>query len=282
MKLPVLCSSKTWQTIIQYLLIALGSIVMVMPFLWMISTSLKESSYILEFPIRLIPENPTLDNFDQAWTSNNFQLYFKNSLFVALISVVLVVLFSAMMAYAFARLTFPGKELIFYTILIVLMVPNMVGIIPQFLLAKAFGLRNSLWGLVVFYVAGSVPFNTFLLRGFFETLPKELDDAVLIDGGGYFTIFFRMILPLSKPALATVSIFSFLGFWDEFVLALTFIDDISKRTLPIAIATFQGQHGTEWGLVFAASLIAAVPVIIVYVSLQRYFIGGITTGAFKG
>jgi len=282
MKLPVLCSSKTWQTIIQYLLITLGSIVMVMPFLWMISTSLKESSYILEFPIRLIPENPTLDNFDQAWTSNNFQLYFKNSLFVALISVVLVVLFSAMMAYAFARLTFPGKELIFYTILIVLMVPNMVGIIPQFLLAKAFGLRNSLWGLVVFYVAGSVPFNTFLLRGFFETLPKELDDAVLIDGGGYFTIFFRMILPLSKPALATVSIFSFLGFWDEFVLALTFIDDISKRTLPIAIATFQGQHGTEWGLVFAASLIAAVPVIIVYVSLQRYFIGGITTGAFKG
>jgi multiple sugar transport system permease protein len=282
MRLSTTLSSKAGRTIIQYLLLVLGATVMVMPFLWMISTSLKESSYILEFPIRLIPENPTLENFTQAWTSNNFQLYFQNSLFVALTSVVLVVLFSAMMAYAFARLSFPGKELIFYTILIVLMVPNMVGIIPQFLLAKAFGLRNSLLGLVVFYVAGSVPFNTFLLRGFFETLPKELEDAVLIDGGGYFTIFFRMVLPLSKPALATVSIFSFLGFWDEFVLALTFIDDISKRTLPIAIATFQGQHGTEWGLVFAASLIAAVPVIIVYVSLQRYFVGGLTTGAFKG
>ncbi len=282
MKLITTLSSKTGRTIVQYLLLVLGAIVMIMPFLWMISTSLKESSYILEFPIRLIPENPTLDNFTQAWTSNNFRLYFKNSLSVALTSVFLVVLFSAMMAYAFARLSFPGKELIFYTILIVLMVPNMVGIIPQFLLAKALGLRNSLFGLVVFYVAGSVPFNTFLLRGFFETLPKELDDAILIDGGGYFTIFFRMVLPLSKPALATVSIFSFLGFWDEFVLALTFIDDISKRTLPIAIATFQGQHGTEWGLVFAASLIAAVPVIIVYTSLQRYFVGGLTTGAFKG
>jgi len=137
-------------------------------------------------------------------------------------------------------------------------------------------------GLVVFYVAGSVPFNTFLLRGFFETLPKELEDAMLIDGGNYLTIFFRMILPLSKPALATVSIFSFLGFWDEFILALTLIDDPSKRTLPVAIATFHGQHGTDWGLVFAASLIAAMPVVAVFVSLQRYFVGGLTAGAFKG
>jgi multiple sugar transport system permease protein len=255
---------------------------MVLPFLWMVSTSLKESAYVIQFPPRLIPAEPTTVNFVKAWTANNFQLYFKNSLFVALPSVFFVVLFSAMMAYAFARFTFPGREIIFYSILLVLMVPNMVGIIPQFLLAKALGLRNSLWGLILFYVAGSIPFNTFLLRGFFETLPSELEDAILIDGGNYFTIFFRMILPLSKPALATVSIFSFLGFWDEFVLALTLIDDASKRTLPIAIATFQGQHGTDWGLVFAASLIAAVPVIIVFVSLQRYFVGGITSGAFKG
>jgi multiple sugar transport system permease protein len=270
------------RTLIQYSVIVVGAVGMVLPFLWMVSTSLKESAYVIQFPPRLIPAEPTTVNFVKAWTANNFQLYFKNSLFVALPSVFFVVLFSAMMAYAFARFTFPGREIIFYSILLVLMVPNMVGIIPQFLLAKALGLRNSLWGLILFYVAGSIPFNTFLLRGFFETLPSELEDAILIDGGNYFTIFFRMILPLSKPALATVSIFSFLGFWDEFVLALTLIDDASKRTLPIAIATFQGQHGTDWGLVFAASLIAAVPVIIVFVSLQRYFVGGITSGAFKG
>jgi ABC-type glycerol-3-phosphate transport system permease component len=273
---------RHFRTIIQYLVIACGAVGMVLPFLWMVSTSLKESAYVIQFPPRLIPAEPTIANFVKAWTANNFQLYFKNSIFVALPSVFFVILFSAMMAYAFARFTFPGKEIIFYSILLVLMVPNMVGIIPQFLLAKALGLRNSLWGLILFYVAGSIPFNTFLLRGFFETLPSELEDAILIDGGSYFTIFFRMILPLSKPALATVSIFSFLGFWDEFVLALTFIDDASKRTLPIAIATFQGQHGTDWGLVFAASLIAAVPVIIVFVSLQRYFVGGLTSGAFKG
>ncbi|OGO17766.1 MAG: ABC transporter permease [Chloroflexi bacterium RBG_16_48_8] len=273
---------KSLQTGILYIVIIGGAINLILPFVWMISTSLKEYSFILDYPPRLIPEEPSLNNFIKAWLSSNFQQYFKNSLFVASISVILVVLFSAMMAYAFARLEFPGKDAIFYSILLVLMIPNMVGIIPQFLLAKELGLRNSLWGLILFYVSGSIPFNTFLLRGFFETLPSELEDAILIDGGNYFTIFIKMILPLSKPALATVSIFSFLGFWDEYILALTFIDDPGRRTLPVAIATFYGQHATDWGLVFAASLIAVVPVMIVFISMQRYFVGGLTSGAFKG
>lgn len=273
---------KTLQSSLIYLIIVIGAVNMIMPFIWMISTSLKEYSYILDYPPRLIPEEPTLNNFTKAWFSSNFQQYFKNSLFITFLSVFLVVMFSAMMAYAFARLEFPGKEAIFYSILLVLMIPNLVGIIPQFLLAKKLGLRNSLWGLILFYVSGSIPFNTFLLRGFFETLPSELEDAILIDGGNYFTIFFKMILPLSKPALATVSIFSFLGFWDEYILALTFIDDPALRTLPVAIATFFGHHTTDWGLVFAASLIAVIPVIIIFISLQRYFVGGLTSGAFKG
>lgn len=273
---------RHFRTIILYLVIANGAIGMVLPFLWMISTSLKEHAYSIQFEPGLIPTHPSINNFLNAWRTSNFQLYFKNSLFVAVTSVVFVVTISAMMAYAFARFTFPGREFMFYTILLVLMVPNIVGLIPQFLLAKALGLRNSLLGLIIFYVAGMVPFNTFLLRGFFETLPRELEDAVLIDGGNYFTIFFRIILPLAKPALATVSIFSFLGFWDELILALIFIDDASKRTLPIAIATLHGQHGTDWGLVFAASIIAVIPVIAIFVSLQRYFVGGLTAGAFKG
>ena len=205
---------KQFRTIVVYLVITSGALGLVFPFLWMASTSLKEYSYVIESPPRLIPTAPSVNNYIKAWTSNNFQLYFQNSLTVTLVSVFFVVLFSAMMAYAFARFDFPGKEIIFYVILLVLMVPNMVGIIPQFLLAITLGLRNSLMGLVFFYVSGSVPFNMFLLRGFFETLPREMEDAIRIDGGGYFTIFFRMILPLSKPALATITIFSFLGFWD--------------------------------------------------------------------
>ena len=255
---------------------------MIVPFLWMVSTSLKEFAYIIEFPPQLIPKEPTLSNFAEAWTTGQFELYLKNSLIVAVSSVVLAVLISAMMAYAFARFDFPGKEILFFSILLLLMVPNIIGIIPQFLLAKALGLRNSLFGLILFYVATSLPLNTFLLRGFFETLPRELEDAMLMDGANYFTIFTRMVLPLSKPALATVSIFSLLGFWDEYILALTFIDDQAKRTLPIAIASFHGQHGTNWGLVFAASLIAMIPIVALYIVLQRYFTGGLTTGAIKG
>jgi ABC-type glycerol-3-phosphate transport system permease component len=273
---------KLFWTIVPYIILSLGAVVMMLPFLWMVSTSFKEYAYVIEFPPRLIPTNPSLNNFITAWTVNNFQLYFKNSVMVTVSSLILSVLISSMTAYAFARFEFPGKEVLFYLILLVLMVPNLINIIPQFFLATTFNLRNSLIGLTIFYVAGSIPLNTFLLRGFFETLPRELEDAMLIDGGGFFTIYARLIMPLSKPALATVSIFSMLGFWDEFILALTFIDLPAKRTLPVAIASFQAQHGTDWGLVFAASIIAIIPVVIFYVFLQRYFISGLTTGAFKG
>lgn len=270
------------QTALLYIALAAGAVGMVFPFVWMLSTALKDHAYVIENPPQLLPASPTLANFFEAWTSNNFKLYFANSLFVAVTATLLLLLVAAMTAYAFARFEFPGKEILFYTFLLVLTVPSLVLIIPQFFLAKTLGLRNSLWGLVWVYVAGSVPLNTFLLRGFFEQLPRELEEAMLIDGGSHFTIFYRLVLPLSTPALATVAIFSFLGFWDEYVWALTAIDDVSKRTLPIAIASFQGQYATEWGLVFAASLIAAVPVIAVYITLQRYFVSGLTSGAFKG
>jgi len=278
---PMALRRKFGQNLVLYLTLSLGAVVMVFPFLWMVSTSLKQHAYVIENPPRLLPPDPTVVNFTEAWTSNNFWLYFRNSLLEAVTTTVLSVLFSAMVAYAFARFEFPGKEIVFYALLLTLMIPGLVLIIPQFLLAKALHLRNSLWGLVFVYVATSIPLNSFLLRGFFEGLPRELEESVLIDGGGYLTIFFRIVLPLSKPALATVAIFTFLFAWDEYVWALTAIDDVAMRTLPVAIATFQGQHATEWGLVFAASLIAAIPVITVFASLQRYFIGGLTSGAFR-
>jgi multiple sugar transport system permease protein len=233
-------TSKFLRLILLYLLAAGGAAVMVFPFLWMVSNAFKEHVFVIEYPPQLIPTNPSIGNFVRAWTSNNFQLYFTNSAVVALTSTFFTVLFSAMMAYAFARFKFPGREALFFTILLVLMVPDMITIIPKFLLIKTLGLRNSLWGLILVYIAGSTSLNTFLLRGFFEQLPHELEEAMLIDGAGYFTIFLRMILPLSAPALATVTIFSFLGHWDEFTWALTIIDDPLKSTLPIAIYSVQG------------------------------------------
>lgn len=265
-----------------YLILLIGGLVMVMPFLYMISSALVPNLFVIPYPPELIPKNASLDNFSKAWQANNFQSYFINSAFVSLSSTIITVIFSAMAAYAFARFNFRGKELFFFTFLVVMMVPGTILIIPQFLLMKSLGLRNSLPGLILIYSASSIPMGIFLLRGFFEQLPKELEEAALLDGANYFEIFFKVMMPLSAPGIATVAIFSFMGFWDEFIMALTFIDDPSKRTLPIAIALFQGQHGTQWGLVFAASLIALVPILIVFFSLQKYFVGGITAGSIKG
>jgi ABC-type glycerol-3-phosphate transport system permease component len=269
-------------TALIYVLLTAGVVVMIFPFLDMISTAFQSQTYVLAVPPTLIPPAPTLQNFIEAWQSNHFALFFQNSLVVAVSTTLLAVLVSAMLAYGLARFEFVGKSVVFYAMLVTMMIPSLMLIIPQFLLVKTLGLLNSLTGLVLVYVSMNIPLNTFLLRGFFEQLPRELEEAALIDGAGQFTIFFRIALPLSTPAVATVAIFTFLAAWDEFTWALTAIDNPLKRTLPIAIATFQGEHLTEWGLVFAASLIAIGPVIIVFITLQRYFVKGLTAGAVRG
>ncbi len=262
-------------------LLLLGAAVMVVPFAYMLATSFKPNAFVLEVPPQFIPHHPTSANYVQAWTSNKFGHYFFNSLLVATVTTALAVLLSSMMAYAFARFRFPGRKLLFGLLLIGLMVPTMMLIIPQFLLAKHLHLLDSLSGLVFFYTGGTLALNTFLLRSFFQDIPRELEEAMVIDGAGPWKRYWKLIIPLSRPGLATVAIFSFLASWDEFVWALTIINDPDKRTLPIAIALFQGQHSTSWGLVFAASAIAVVPVIAIFIAFQRQFVSGITSGALK-
>ncbi|MCK9524598.1 MAG: carbohydrate ABC transporter permease [Limnochordia bacterium] len=271
-----------WSRTLIYLLLLGGALLSTIPFLFMLSTSFKEHSYVFELPPRFIPENPTLSNYIQAWTWNNFELYFTNSFVVSLVTTLIVLIVASMLAFAFARFRFWGKNILYYLILSSLMVPSMMLIIPQFILAKNLRLLNSLPGLVFVYVAMNVAVSTFLLRGFFESLPRELEDATRMDGGGFFTIFFRIVLPLSKPSLATVTVFTFLFGWDEFVWALTAINQQSRLTLPVAIHSFHGAHQTQWGLVFAASMFAIAPVLIAFVLLQRHFIQGLTSGAIKG
>ena len=255
---------------------------MVVPFAYMVATSFKQNALVLQVPPQFIPHHPTGANYSQAWTSNKFGRYFVNSLVVAIATTFFSVLLSSMMAYAFARLRFPGRRILFGCLLVGLMVPTMMLIIPQFLLAKNLGLLDSLSGLVFFYVGGTVALNTFLLRSFFQDIPRELEEAMVVDGAGPWKRYRKLVLPLSRPALATVAIFSFLASWDEFVWALTVINDPNRRTLPIAIALFQGEHSTSWGLVFAASVIAVVPVIAIFVAFQRQFVSGLASGAVKG
>jgi multiple sugar transport system permease protein len=262
--------------------LTVGAAVMVTPFLYMLSTSFKAQQYVLKVPPQFIPSPATLSNYERVLTKGNFGHYFLNSVLVAGSSTIIAVFISAMMAYGFARYRFPAREWLFRLLLLGLMIPGMMLIIPQFILAKWLGLIDSLPGLVVFYVAGNLALNTFLLRGFFEALPAELDDAMQIDGANDWRRFLNLALPLGRPALATATIFTFLATWDEYAWALTSITTPENQTLPIAIALMQGPKGTQWGLVFAASMLAVVPVIAVFLIFQKHFVQGLTAGAVKG
>lgn len=264
-----------------YLLLLGGASLTVLPFVYMVSTALKGPVYVFEYPPKFIPAQPTLRNFVTAWDSNNFHQYFRNSLGVTVATTLVVVLLSSMMAYAFSRFEFVLKRLLFYSLLIFMMMPAMVLIIPQFMLATRLRLVDSLVGLVVVYAAQNLPLNTFLLRGFFAQVPRELDEAAKIDGASPWAIYWRIILPVSRPGLATAAIFSSLGAWDEYVWALTVLNDPDKRTLPVGIAAFHGVHLSDWGLVFAASLIAVTPIILLFILLQKYFVKGLISGAIK-
>lgn len=265
-----------------YVLLILGALVTMGPFIIMVSTSLKPQAFVLETPPQVLPQDPTLGNYTEAWTSSGFARYFLNSTYVTILSVLGILLLSSMMAFALSRFDFAGKKAVYWGLLLTLMIPGMMLIVPQFILAQDLGVIDSHLGLVLFYVAGQLAFSTFLLQSFFSQIPRELEEAMRIDGAGSWTVYWRLILPMSRPALATAGIFVFLASWDEFIWALTIISDASLRTLPMAIALFQGQHATAWGLVFAASVIAVGPVILVFVTFQRYFVAGIAEGAVKG
>jgi ABC-type glycerol-3-phosphate transport system permease component len=267
---------------ITYVLLILGVIVVALPFWYMFITSLKPQSYIFEMPPRLWPQEITLRNYTEALGKDSFGLYFLNSLFVAVTSTALTVLISSLLAYAFARLKFPGSEILFYIFLLGMMIPPVMLIIPQFIIAKYLDFLDSFRGLIVVYVTMNLAMNTFLLRGFFEGIPRDLEEAALMDGASQWKIFWRIVMPLSRPGLAVVIIFTFLYSWDEFPWAHVAIKETSRRTLPIAIALFQSQHLTEWGQVFAASIVALIPVVIVFTIFQRHFIRGIATTGLKG
>ena len=266
----------------RFVTLCLFSLVMVLPFLYMVSTSFKKYTFLFESPPQFIPKEPTLQNYVQAWTAGHFSRYFFNSLFVTSVTTVFTVVFASMAAFAFAKYVFFGKKVLFILLLMGLVVPGIVLIIPQFIIAKHLHLIDSFAGLILFYIGMNFSLDTFLLRGFMEDIPRELDDAMKVDGASAWTRFARLYVPLSRPALATVTLFSFLASWDEFAWAITLINSQDKRTLPIAIALFHGQHATSWGLVFAASLIALVPIIIVFLITQKHFVEGLSTGAVKG
>ncbi|RKP56182.1 carbohydrate ABC transporter permease [Cohnella endophytica] len=273
---------KKLETTLVHLLLVIGIIVVIGPFAYMVLTSLTTDNYSLPSPQKLMTDTKTLGNFAQAWGKNHFQLYFRNSIVVTGFTLLFSLTLSSCMAYAFARFEFPGKEKLFRLFVFTLFVPAIINIIPQFTILKSLRLVDSYSGLILLYVGSGLVGSTFFLRGFFERIPRELEESIVIDGGGRFTIFRSIYIPLSLPALGTLAIFSFQGTWDEFVVALTVMKSEAHRTLPIALQLFRGQYVSFYGLFFAASIIALIPTIIVFLVFQKQFVkANLSDGSLK-
>lgn len=271
--------------ILRYLLLAAGTVICVLPMVYMISTSLRPNGALYEYPPRFFPrwEALTLENYEYILSQSKFYLNFLNSVFVSLSSVVLAAAVSSAMAFVMGKFHFRGKKLLFGFIILTMIIPGTTMIVPQFELATHLGLVNRLWGLIPFYVAWVIPFSTFMIKGFMEGIPDEITEATYIDGASVWTVYTRISLPLAAPAIASVSIFNFLTAWEEYPWANTVINDNDLRTLPIAIAGFFGQHQfTQWGYVFAMSVMTLIPVVIVFITCQRFFVQGLTAGGVKG
>lgn len=274
--------SRSLTKLVSYIILLLGLGLVAVPLWYMVSTAFKPQTMVFEMPPQIWPNPSTFNNFVRAVGTDHFGLYFWNSAKVAVAATLLTLLVSSMLAFAFARLNFPGKEVLFYILLLGMMVPPVMLIIPQFIVAHHLNLYNNLWGLILVYVTMNISMQTFLLRGVFEEVPRDLEEAAMIDGADSYTIFWKIVLPLSGPGLSVVVINSFLYSWEEYTWANVNIADTVNRTLPIGIALFQSEHLTEWGQVFAASLLALIPVVIIFVLFQRYFVQGISTTGIKG
>lgn len=277
---PGLFGVRTWKRS-RIVVAAIFGAVSIFPLLYMVSLSFQPTGDILTSTPVLIPSHPTFLNYVQAWTENSFGQFFLNSMIVALGTVLITVVVASLAAFAFARYTFPFKETIFYVFLAALAVPSVELIIPQYILVLRLHLTDSLFGLVLIYASENLPFSIFLLRGFFEAVPKDLEESFRLDGAGSVRVLTRLIAPLSAPALAVVAMFTFNFAWEEFVVALTLINTPEHRTLPIGLNFFISEHTTQWGPLFAGSVIATVPSLIVYLISQRWFQRGVSLGGIR-
>ena len=271
-------TTRKIKLIIKYILLITLTFLFVGPFFWMLSIALRESGNI--YSMRLIPENPTLQNFIDTWNVFGLARAFLNSVLVAIATVGLNILLSSMAAYPLARLKFPGSQVVFYIILSTLMIPFQLYMIPLFITVCKMGLHDRLLAIVL---QGSVSaFGIFLIRQYYMTIPNDLEEAARIDGAGEFSIWWRIMFPLTKPAIAALAIFVFVANWSNFLWPLIIIESPEKFTLPLAVAKLSGAFIDKTQYIAAGSVIAVAPIIILFFFLQRFFIGGMTLGAVKG
>lgn len=269
-----------------HLILILGAIAMVMPFLWMISTSLKSADQVYTFPPQWIPTTLVWQNYIRAWQAAPFARYFFNSTLIATAVTLGTLITSALAAYAFARIRFPGRNLLFAIYLGSMMIPHQMTIIPSYLvlsglggITPALGL-DTYFALIAPFIASA--FGVFLLRQSFMTLPNELEDAAILDGCGKLGFLWRIVIPLSRPALATLALFSFMGNWNSYLWPLIVTNSNDMRTVQIGLRYFVGQEGnSQWASMMAAAVFVSLPIVIVYLFVQKQFVQGIAGTGIK-
>jgi multiple sugar transport system permease protein len=265
---------------IAYLALSLLALLALVPFIWMLSTSLKNLDEVFLYPPKWIPSHLRFSNYTSLWNDFPMTTWILNSLKVSTSVTIGVLVTSSLAAYAFARMEFPFRNALFYMYLGAMMIPGWVMLVPNFVLMRRLGWIDTHWALII--PAIGQPFGTFLLRQFFLTIPKELEEAARIDGMGHFQIYRRIILPLSLPALATLAVFQFMGIWNEFLWPLIVLNSPDKFTIPLGLGYLNTQHSTDWTRLMAGSVILLVPIVILFIISQRYYVRGIALTGLKG
>ncbi len=260
----------------------IGGVVMLLPFAWMLSTSLKYPPDVFTYPPVWIPERIAWENYAKTVSVMPFGRFYLNSVIVTVCTTALQLLTSSLAAFAFARLRFPGRDALFLLYLATLMIPNQVTMIPNFIIVRLLGWYDTYQALILPPAFFGSALSTFLLRQYFLGIPRDFDEAARMDGASSFRIWWQIILPLSGPALAALAIFVSLNNWNEFLWPLITTDSIEMRTLPVGLSAFQGQFKVEWNLLMAGSVIAMLPVLLVYILAQRWFIRGVTMSGMGG
>lgn len=277
----VISRSDRLFNIIAMTLLAVFALIWLMPFITIVLSATRTQGDLISRGVFSIPSTIRWENFIDAWNTGGFTDYFKNSLLLILFKVPLGLLVASLAAYPLAKMRFKGSTLVFIYFLVGLAVPVQVTLQPLLVMMKNLGIANSLAALVPPYLAFGLPFQIFVMRGFFRLLPNELIEATRVDGGSDLTIFFRIMLPLSLPPLATLAILDALATWNEFLIALVLISGKASRTVPVGLLQFQGEYSSQYTLLMAGVLISIIPVLLIFIFLQRYFVAGLA-GGVKG
>ena len=267
---------------LRWVVLAFFGFYVVAPFVWMVSISLKPETEVFARNVTLLPKEATLANYAMVFQAAPYVRYFANSMLVAVVTTLGSIVVSTLAAYAFSRFRFRGRDAIAFLILATQMFPLVTGIIPLYLVFSQLKLINTYWCLFIAYVAFTIPFCTWMLKGFFDTIPREIEEAALIDGCTRMQVLRRIVLPMSGPALVATGVFCFILSWNEFLYATVLTTSDTVRTLPAALGQMIGQGYTQWGALNAAGIMTTVPVVVFFLLFQRYLVSGLTAGAMKG